>query len=236
MFGLIEIALGVIVAFLIIFVRNANVAAHQQKAVAIRLKSYLIYWRGELLDENVYDFVYVGIKWNKDTRKLEESGGSVDDLIELDEKTKKDFFSNTKETIKSESDAINAILIKNLKMPKLTSKNFILQNNQALQNLIEGKVFVSDEEASCLDLYSAQVCIELKIFLVDLLNSKLSFHLKIVDAEESFQIKDHENDLVNYLWTFVLVSKNIDTLSRLVDTYTERSTFRLTINNIFSAR
>lgn len=218
MFEFSHIFIGAIVAAALIVWRHANLAAHKQKAAAIRLKSYLRYWQERMLKSGFSSSMGSGVR--------------AGDFAEFDEKAKDEFFSKIKEVVNLKSAAIKADMVSSMKMPDLTSDNFILQTNSNLQNLIEGKMFVSDEEASSLDVDSAGICIELKMNLAELLVLILSFHLKIREVGENFEIKGH-NDLANFYWTILLVSNNINALSQRVEPYLEKSIPRLTCEEMF---
>lgn len=234
---LIDIIWGVIAASVVIFVRNAHVSAHQQKIAAIRLKSYLHYWKNQVMEKDFFKIFNLGMEWNEEFGKAVARGLSDKELLEFDTKKKESMLLEIRAMVDSISPEKVRELINTLKgMPKHAFDNISADVASAAQNLIDGKTFVSDQEACCLDFHSANVCIDLKMNLVELILSFPVLMLRMVNGEQNFEIKNHRLEIINLLWKCVVVSKDIDVLSGLVERYLNKSIFRLTFNNIFSTR
>ena len=100
------------------------------------------------------------------------------------------------------------------------------------QNLIDGKTFVSDEAASHLDLYSAKLCIELKMKLIALMSPLVILMLRVAEDGKSFEPKNYAQEISELTWKAILVSKDIDSLSTSIEKYISKSVFALTLDNV----
>lgn len=100
------------------------------------------------------------------------------------------------------------------------------------QNLVDGKTFISDEDACYLGNYVAQTSIELKMNLKSLMNSGLGLLIVLLANPEEFSLKEHADDIVKLVWKGIVVSKHIDSLSKKVERFNKLDVFDLTIKNL----
>ncbi len=71
-----QIAVYLVLAAFLIFLRSAVLKAHKQKIIAIRLRSYIAYWRVMVLENDWFSIFYIGIAWNKEiVESLKNDGG-----------------------------------------------------------------------------------------------------------------------------------------------------------------
>ncbi|MCK4454562.1 hypothetical protein KAU51_04470 [Candidatus Parcubacteria bacterium] len=230
-----QIILGVLTAAFLIFLKNAHSKAHKQKMVVTRLRSYLLYWQGFILDNNLFDIFHMGIEWNEKIDQIIKDGGGGKDIVALKNEKQKEL-DDLKKQIVAESDkakidkeAIQKIL---KKIPKNTTKHILEYARMNEQNLVDGKTFISDEEACYLGNYVAQISIELKMNLKSLINSGLGLVIVILSNPEEFSLKEHADDIVELVWKGIVVSKHIDSLTKKVELFTKLSVFDLTMKNL----
>ncbi len=101
------------------------------------------------------------------------------------------------------------------------------------QNLVDGKTFISDEDASYLGVYNAQIIIELKMRIISMITLFIVIVLTAISNPEEFEVKEHADSITELIWAAIVVSKHIDTLSNAVDYFIDNSVFDLTFANLF---
>lgn len=194
-----QIILGVLTAAFLIFLKNAHLKAHKQKTVATRLRSYLLYWQGFILDNDLFGIFQMGIEWNKEIDQILKDGGGAKDIVALENEKKKELDKLEKQIVtdsdklKIDKDAIQKTL---KKLPQNTTEQILQYAHRYEQNIVEGKTFISDEEACQLGIYVAQLSIELKMNLIQLISSGLGLLIVILSNPEEFDLKEHANDIV----------------------------------------
>ena len=232
-----QVIVGVLTAALLIYFRNAHVTAQKQKVIATRLRSYLLYWNGWILDNDMFNVFYLGVEWNKEIRETIKKGGGAESLVKLKEEKKK-MVDEIKEMIESETDDIKfdkETLAKDLnKLPSNTAETILHFAMKSEQNLVDGKTFISDEDASYLGPYFAQICVEMKMNLISMMNQGVGLILAFLADSENFDLKGSANEISQIIWKAVLVSKDIDTLTNRINVYTDESLFNLTLKNMSS--
>ncbi len=237
---------GIFTAVLLICFRNAYVTAQKQKLIAIRLRSYLLYWNGLILDnDGMFDIFYLGVEWSEEIRKTIKKGGDAKDLVKL-KKEKKKLIDEIEKIIKSKPNKIKSvreIFSKDLDKVLSLSKNGLLPNPVEMilelsekneQKLLDGKTFISDEDASYLGIYLAQICVELKMNLILMINQCVDLILNFLSDPENFDLEDSTMDLSKILWQAILVSRDIYTLTNRINIYTKESLPNLTLKNMWS--
>jgi hypothetical protein len=233
--GLSEILIGIFTAAFLMFLRNANVVAQRQKIVSTQLDAYLRYWRRVVLDNDWFKLFYFGVAWNKEEKEIMQKGGNAEDLVKLKEE-KKEFLEIIQEKLESDDselqDEFRKMLEKIGSYPGALFDKFASSISTRNQNLIEGKTFISDADASHLDPYIASTCIDLKMKMVSMAESA-SFLLSLIAANpREFDVKNHSTEVSEIFWQLVLISKDIDSLSTAVESYTGKSVLNLTLENV----
>lgn len=234
---LLQVIVGIFSAALLILFRNAHVTAQKQKVIATRLRSYLLYWNGWILDNDVFNVYYLGVEWNKETQEIIKKGGGAEALVKLEDEKKK-MVDEIKEKIESEHESIKfdkETIVKTLnRLPSNRAETILQYAMKSEQNLLDGKTFISDEDASYLGTYFAQICVEMKMNLISMMSQGVGLILEFSSDPENFDLKSSAKELSQIIWKAVLVSKDIDTLTNRINVYTENSLFYLTLKNMSS--
>ena len=84
-----EVVAGMATAAFLVHFRNVYTIAQKQRVIAIRLNSYLNYWKIWVLQNDVFGVYYLGVEWNKETKKIVRLGGTAEDLVKLEGEKKK---------------------------------------------------------------------------------------------------------------------------------------------------
>ena len=230
-----QIVVGVVTAAFLIFLRNAHIKAQRQKVIAIRLRSYLLYWKGFVLDNDLFGIFHMGIEWNEEIDELVKNGGGAEELVDLKNRKKKEL-EKLKEKIIEESGkvSLNKEDIEKIlkKLPTDTAEQILQYAQRVEQNLIDGKTFLSDEDASNLGAYVSQTAIDLKMNLISMINSGMGILAILISKPNEFELKDYADEIIKLVWRGIVVSKHIDILSKKVEFFVDQSTYDLTIRNI----
>ena len=118
------------------------------------------------------------------------------------------------------------------KLPGNTVDQILKYSQQFEQNVLDGKTFISDEDACALGPYFGQVCVRLKMNLISA-NSKFVGQLILLLTDpKSFSLKEAAGEVSEIIWKGVLVAKDIDDLSKRIESITKQSTLALTWKNL----
>ena len=71
-------------------------------------------------------------------------------------------------------------------------------NSTNIQNIIEGKIFISDEDASHFDPAVARTVINLKMKIIAILDSIMALYLEITANDSKFDIQLYSDAIQNY--------------------------------------
>lgn len=134
----------------------------------------------------------------------------------------------------SQNELFSEHEIKNLqgKFSSGEAEVFINMAKLSTQNLIDGKTFISDEDASHLSSTIAQLTIEIKMDLISLTNSSVNLLKHIASEKTPFDHKKHIDEIVKIIWSGIKTSKNIDTLLKITQKISSDSVINLTIKNL----
>lgn len=102
-----KIIIGLIVADVLVFLKDAHSKAKKQQIIATRLRAYLLYWQGVVLVKDLFSIFCQGVKWNKEIADLTKCGASAEDLVKLND-DKKAEMEDFKEHLLSE-DGLKAL-------------------------------------------------------------------------------------------------------------------------------
>ena len=233
--GLMQIFVGVFTAAFLIFLKIAHSKAHKQKIVATRLRSYLLHWQSAILEYDLFNILYLGIQWNKAIQKIVKDGGGPEELVALEEEQKKEI-AKIKDHIISNSgefESNKATLIESLKkLPENPIEYIFEASSKTEQNLIDGKTFITDEEASQLGIFAAQIAVNLKMNLISLIGLTVGMLTQAYSDPEKFDFQETADDIAKMVWKGVLVSKDIDTLLKQSEIFSGKSIFELTMQNL----
>lgn len=230
-----KIIIGLIVAVFLVFLKDAHSKAQKQLIIVTRLRAYLLYWKGVVLDKDLFSIFYQGIEWNKEIDVLIKSGAGAEDLAKLYGDKKADM-EGFKEHLLSE-DGLKTLSRGDIekilsRMPESSTEHILGYMKTSEQNLIDGKTFISDEEASYLGVYTAQTSIELKMELISIMNSAVGLLIVALSSDDDFDYKEHVDEIVDIVWKGIVVSKHIDTLTKRTNYISSLSVFDLTVKNL----
>jgi len=230
-----QVIIGVLTALFVIYFRDAHRTAQKQKIVATRLRSYILHWNSWVLDNDLFNVFYLGVEWNKEIQETIKKGGHAGDLVKLKEEKRK-LLDEIKKKIETEGDKIEFDkdeFIRELnKVPKNMIDTLPQQAQIIKQNLIEGKTFIGDEDASYLGKYIAQICVELKMNLISMIDQGFGLIVSICMDPGGFEMKKSAKEIANIIWKAILVSKDIDTLTKQIDRISSESLLSLTMRNL----
>jgi hypothetical protein len=218
------------------YLTSSLLLAQKQLVAATRLSGYLAYWQNWFLENEMFALYFMGMKWNEELREVVKKHGGEKEALKLREEKKK-LLSQMKEEIEKRGVEYGVAKIADdiRRLPKEQIVTVLESFKSSSQNIIDGKTFISDEEAASLGVAFAHNSIELKMILVDLLDSAtmmLVASTSTVSAPANLDIKDFSNELSQIMWKGILVSKNIDLLARSARAIASKSVLALTLQNI----
>jgi len=229
-----KIILGVAASAAIFYVTSSMLLAQKQLVAATRLGGYLTYWQNWIIEHDLFGVYHEGMKWNEEDREIRVRGGGPKETVELAKNKKQEFLIQLKERIeKADFEADKAEVVRNFqRMPKESASLLLESSKTTRQNIIDGKTFISDEEAATLGVAFTNKCIELKMGILDLVDGATTPLLLLVSAPEDFDVKSFSREICQLVWKGILVSKNIDTVAPAARAISSKSVVALTIQNI----
>lgn len=234
----VKIIFGVVASAVVFYVTSiAMTLAQKQLFAATRLAAYLRHWQNWIIEHDLFGVYHEGMKWNKEELEIRKKrGGTPQEIVELANNKKKEFLSQLKERIEKEDfEADNARIIQNFqRLPKDLASMLLEFSRTTRQNIIDGKTFISDEEAAALGVAFTNECIELKMGILDIVDGVTMLSLSLVGAPEQFAIKTFSGEICQLVWKGILVSKNIDTIAPAARAISSKSVIALTLQNIRS--
>jgi hypothetical protein len=227
---LVTLTIGVLTAY----IGACLLLAQKQLIAATRLQSYLMHWQNWILENDMFSVFNHGKEWNKEIKVIQERGGTIEEIVELGNQKKDLFLNQLKAHIEKEGMPFDrSLLVSEIgKMPRESLNSILDFCKTARQNLIEGKTYITDEEASTLGLAMASKAIEVKMGILDLIDGTALLAAYIVGKPEEFDVKDHAQQIARMFWKGVEVSRHLDKLFEFVQVFTRRSVLKLTWMNI----
>ena len=229
---------GVLTSAIIAYITTSLLLAQKQLVAATRLQAYLFYWQHWfILENNIFPILNEGKEWNKQEKEIRNQGGKwAEELVKLRNQKRDMYLTQTKAQIENEGlELPNNLLVEQMrKLPKELTGSLLEWSKTTRQNIIDGKTFISDEEAVALGLGMTNKVIDLKMGMLDVIDGMTTILLSAVTMPEDFCFKDHAERIARLMWTGVVVCKNIDTLFDYVQVFTRRSVLKLTLMNIKS--
>lgn len=229
-----KIIIGVVASAAIFYVTSSMLLAQKQLIAATRLGGYLTYWQNWVIEHDLFGVYHEGMKWNEEDREIRKKGGGGKEGVELTNRKKQEFLVQLKESLeKADFEPGRAEVVRNFqRMPK-ESASLLLENSKATrQNMIDGKTFISDEEAATLGVAFTNKCIELKMGILDLVDGATPLALSVMSAPEHFDVNSFSDEICQLVWKGILVSKNIDTIVPAARAISSKSVIALTLQNI----
>lgn len=231
---MLTIIIGVATTAVAFYFTSSMLLAQRQIIAASRLSAYLTYWQNWFLEEGLFGLYHEGIKWNKEVQEIRKRRGADvgKDLVQLQEEKKK-IVTQVREALeKGGAEYGHEKIIQDLqRMPKESLSSVLEVLKTARQNLVDGKTFISDEGAATLGAAFAHTCIELKMGIIDVLDSG-TMMLVTVGTPDNFHLKDFSTSFSQIIWKGILISKNIDLLTRAAHAISSKSVLALTLQNV----
>lgn len=230
-----NIIAGVLTAGFLLFLGSAHNLARKQKIIATRLIAYLLYWRSQINESRMHGFYYHGLKWYEEFADKVKSGGSIDDILKI-EAYYKQKIEDLKESIeKGEIDQKidkDDIQRRVHKLPKSYIEQLVADSTLVGQNIIEGKTFISDEEAGHLEPGLCYKCIELKMNLLKGYARYISLLQILISDIDNLQFQNYAEEISQLYWLGMKISRDIELLMPKLEAYKNDNILSLTMRNI----
>ena len=229
-----DLLIAVLSAAFLVHLRGAYLFAQKQKLVATKLYSYSSFWQSFLVDNSdFFRLFYLGIEWNNEILELVRRGGQAEDMLAIKNEKRK-MISEMEESIR-EGKNFNTQEIKE-KMRRYISPfdvtTFLEFSARYKQNLLDGKTFITDEEASYLGDSYAPIVIGIKMNIVNVLDKFVGISVRYLNDPENFCLRKEANEISQIFWHGILAAKDFDLLNRHLDHIRKKNILMLTKENI----
>ncbi|NQZ51856.1 MAG: hypothetical protein HRT95_17275 [Moritella sp.] len=229
------ILIGVVAALVGIYFREALKQAHIQKNASRRLIAYLNFWNKNILDWDVFSIVYVGEQWRDEILEACSKSGNTETILAIDEvyenklKKLRDAIKNKDPNLKFD---IQELSEKIKKLTPLFMGQFLDAQKVSKQNIIEGKTFISDEEAAALGVDVANRAIHIKLRLVSLIDNGTILLIHLSENREQLDISDYSDEIYQCVRVGVLMYQDFKPLKEQAEFVNTQSIFKLTLKNM----
>jgi len=231
-----EIFWGIISAILIFLFRESLSNARQQKEIAARLASYILHWKMKLIKEDgFFKLSYIGMKWQTEINKKMRSGTKAEEITKVDKEYEEKLNKMFQELEKNSIEIIGSIKegLGKLEANGALKSELIALLKSYKESLLNGNMFISDQDASKLGHGYSYACVSLKSHLISLVESGILFILM-------FESKNLEYDKFKKLFESMLkdwiyASKDMEFLSSVIDKYTKASTVNVAVKDLLNA-
>lgn len=220
-FDYLKIFFSIFSGILLLILKEAYQKAQKQKLIANKLNAYLRYWKSYIFDNEGWTKVYeFGILCNL----LEAKSESLEDFNAMRTKIKEEIKNYaTQENLDDFQKSLKKVIVKN------NIDNIIKDINEMSQNVLSGKTYISDEEASYLDGNISSSIITLKLTGIETLESFKSLFTYI--SSDDYSLFDNSQDFENFIWKITLLSKKIHLLFQQCEILENQNIFILTYKN-----
>jgi hypothetical protein len=233
-----KIYIAVISGALLWYIKTCYTEAMRMKLAAARIRAYTIHWKRLALDSEFYPIYASGEKWSKKEREL-MTKGKTEELVALREDVKKIQKEKIQESVKAEKifdkeNRHNFIekIQRNEALISGDSKSFFIEEtNKNIERILDEKIFINEEDSSCLGAYCASTTLHLKMEMIKLITN--ASHVIIGLNNEEVTNEHLEEMLIELAFTSVNVSRAIETLSYCAEKIYDESSVDLTIRRMF---
>lgn len=175
---------------------------------------------------------------NKKLFNLTRIGGSSLDYVELEKKSIDELTDKLRSAITSEDLSFEKEKV--LDFINLFQNNGIDFINNYIgtfkQNIIEGKIYISDDESIELGKNYSSISIELKMELVSILDSINMFSLMTLANVESLKLEKYSEQFIALIIQAVKIARNIELLTNHSNMRLKKSLFQLTFENLIKTK
>ena len=230
-----KIILGAIATVLAFYATSSMLLAQKQLLAATRLNGYLTYWQNWIIEHNISKIYALGLTWNQEDEQVKQRGGGVPELMKLQQERKAQLDSIKQQLEKGmdigfEKNSVMRVL-------QHHSKESVQEFAKVTrQNLVDGKTFISDEEATALGVAFTVKCIELKMGITDLVDGATTLLIVLMSGPNDFEVKDYSAEIANLIWKGISVSRSVDVVSRAARATSSKSVLALTWQNIITGK
>ena len=229
-----DLLIAVLSAAFLVHLRGAYLFAQKQKLVATKLYSYSRFWRSFLADNSdFFSLFYLGIEWNNEIQELIKKGGQAEDMLAIKNEKRK-MLSEMEENIK-EGKGINTQEVKE-RMWRYISPFDVATlldfSTRSKQNFLDGKTFITDEEASYLGDFYAPIVIGIKMNIMNELDKLVGVSVRYLNDPEKFCLEKEADEISQIFWYAILAAKDFDLLNRHLDHIRKKNILTLTSENI----
>jgi hypothetical protein len=142
-----KIILTAIATILAFYATSSMLLAQKQLVAATRLNGYLTYWQNWIIEHEISNVYALGLTLNQEDEEVKKRGGGPAELLKLQQERKKQLDS-IKQQLANGLD-IGFDKAKTMHVLQQNSKESVQESSRLTrQNIIDGKTFVSDEEAT----------------------------------------------------------------------------------------
>jgi hypothetical protein len=177
----------------------------------------------------------LGLTWNQEDEEIKKRGSGAAELLKP-EQERTTQLDSIKQQLKNGMDSgfDKADVVRVLQHHSKESVQEFARLTR--QNLIDGKTFISDDEATALGVAFTNKCIELKMGMIDLVDGVTGLMLALMNGPADFEIKDYSAEIGNLIWRGISVSRAIDMVSRAARVISARSVLTLTWQNVLTGK
>jgi hypothetical protein len=230
-----KIILGAVATFLAFYATSSVLLAQKQLVAATRLNGYLTYWQNWIIEHNISKVYALGLIWNQEDQEAKNRGGDVKELMKLKQQRKTQLDSIKEQLEKGMDIGFDKDQV--MRTLRHHSKESVQDSARLTrQSLVDGKTFISDEEATALGVAFTVKCIELKMGLIDLVDGVTNLLVVLMDGPDDFEIKEYSAEIADLIWKGISVSRGIDVVSRAARVISSKSVLSLTWKNIITGR
>jgi hypothetical protein len=231
------LVIGVVAALIGIYFRESLRQAHVQKNAANRLLAYLNYWNQNILDWDVFSIVYVGHQWREEKIEAYRKSGDMADVLAVNEEYENKL-KEIRDGIKNEDEKFDFDSVEIAqKLKKITPEfmeEFLIAQRANKQNIIEGKSFITDEDAASLGPSVAEKCISAKLRLVSLLEHGTILLILLSNEKGQIRISKFSEEIYQCIRISIIMYQDFEPLRKSANAISGKSIFRLSLSNMAS--
>jgi type II secretory pathway pseudopilin PulG len=231
---LIALIIGIAGALLGVYFRESLRLANQQKIIVSRLRSYLLYYQTIILEEgDLFQITNVGTQWHNEYLDMIKKGEPVENIIKLNEsyeeklKGLKKMMVAGDEGLNFDSEEFKGAI----KLVKRRAAELIKTIELSRQNIIDGKTFITDGDAALLGEHISYRVIELKMRLLNLIDSG---HVIIweIDRNDTFEVEKHAEEIYRVIRATIIFSRCMESTIHSIERIQSPSVLALAYSNM----
>jgi hypothetical protein len=235
-----KVYIALLSGVLLWYIKSCYEEAVKQKAVAIKLRAYILYWKGFIFDKDLHNLYMLGRQWAQDEikkAKLNDGEGLIKLEKEIRELIKEKVTEGAKENgVFSKDGSIKGLkAFKNLEKVLHTSPQEFIHKSLELRinRIIEGKTFLTDSEAAELGSFEANWCLRLKMEMIEL-QENFAFLILMIIADDIDEEEELTSKTIEVVYSGVKICRCLYRLESNVERTCRLSNVELTFYKFFS--